>query len=284
MHTEVLNPRRTPRVPHRCTVEVRDRFASWRAETEDLGPRGCQLVTPRLAAPGRELSLTIRCQAIGREIKVTGRVVWSRAVAPSRLGVEFHPGRTDAGWFEQLLAASPEAARRVRQSPDRLPRTARLHLGDPPRLLADFTAEEVAVLKRVGRGLTVDELSRAMGSAFPRVRGAVFALLARRMLVLAPGEARDPARWQPTLEEAERALRAEGISLPAPTPPGPAGATGRTAAAQALFDEGIAHLTSGRVELAVARLREARTLAPGDRMIAGALERLAPWSGGTPEA
>jgi len=278
VHTEVLNPRRAPRVPQRCTVEVRDRFSSWLAETEDLGPRGCQLVTPRLAAPGRELSLTIRCDAIGRDIKATGRVVWSRAVEPSRLGVEFQHGRTESGWFEQLLQASPAVARRVQLSPDRLLRAAHLYLGDPPRHLTDFSAEEVAVLRRIGKGLTVDELARAMGSAFARVRGAVFALLSRRLLVLRRSEAADPERWRMTLESAERALQAEGIALPAPTTPGPAGASGRTAAAQALFDESIGHLTSGRIELAVARLREARALAPGDRMIAGALERLAPWS------
>ena len=278
MYTEVLNPRRAPRLPHRCTVEVRDRFSSWLAETEDLGPRGCQLVTPRLTAPGRELSLTIRCGAIGRDIKATGKVVWSRAVEPSRLGVEFQPGRTEAGWFDRLLQANPAVARRVQLSPDRLPRSARLHLGEPPRFLTDFSAEEVAVLRRIGRGLTVDELARAMGSAFERVRGAVFALLSRRLLVLEPGEATGPERWRKTLDAAEQALRAEGIALPAPTTPGPAGASGRTAAAQALFDESVGHLTSGRLELAVARLREAQALAPADRMIAGALERLAPWS------
>jgi hypothetical protein len=259
-------------------VEVRDRFSSWLAETEDLGPRGCQLVTPRLAAPGRELTLTIRCVAIDREVKATGRVVWTRAEEPSRLGVEFQPGRTEAGWFEQLLQANPMIARRVKRCPDRLPRATRVYLGEPPRFVADFSAEEVAVLRRVGRGLTVDELARSLGSAFARVRGSLFALLSRGLLTLLPGEAAAPERWQRALEAAERSLQAEGIALPGPTTPGPAGAPGRTAAAQALFDESVGHLTSGRIELAVVRLREARALAPHDRMIAGALERLAPWS------
>lgn len=276
MPTEVLNPRRSPRIPHRCAVEVRDRFSTWLAETEDLGPRGCRLVTPRLAAPGRELALTIRCDAIDRAITAIGRVVWARVEAPSRLGVEFLPDRTEAGWFELLLQAGPVVARRLQRCPDRLPRAARVYLGDPPRLVADFTAEEVAVLRRIGRGLTVEELSRSLGSAFERVRGALFSLLSRGLLTLRPGEAAAPERWRRALEVAERALQAEGIALPGPTTPGPAGASGRTAAAQALFDESVGHLTSGRLELAVVRLREARALAPGDRMIAGALERLVP--------
>jgi len=278
LHTEVLNPRRAPRVPQRCTVEIRDRFAAWKAETEDLGPRGCQLVTPRLAAPGRELQLQIHCQAIGRTIKATGKVVWTRAQEPSRLGVEFQVGETEAGWFEMLMQADPAAALTVRRIPERLSRAATLYLGDPPRFLGDFSAEEVAVLGRVGAGVTVDGLARALGSAFERVRGSMFALVSRRYVVLTPREAVSPERWRPVLEGAERALAAEGIAIPAPTPAGPMGAVGRTAAAQALYDEGIGHLTAGRIEVAVSRLRDARAMAPDDALIKGALERLAPWA------
>jgi len=259
-------------------VEIRDRFAAWTAQTEDLGPRGCQLVTPRLAAPGRALQLQIHCAAIGRTIRATGTVVWSRAQAPSRLGVEFETGRTDPGWFELVLRADPRGSDIIRRIPERISRAATLYLGDPPRFLGDFSAEEVAVLRRIERGVSVDGLARALGSAFERVRGAVFALVARRYLVLTPGEAVEPARWKLVLDAAERSLAAEGVLLPAPTPAGPLGAVGRTAAAQALFDEGIGHLTAGRIEVAVARLREARTLAPDDSLIAGALQRLAPWA------
>lgn len=278
MHTEVLNPRRAPRAPQRCTVEIRDRFAAWKAETEDLGPRGCQLVTPRLAAPGRELHLQIRCDAIGRTIKATGKVVWARAQEPSRLGVEFELGRTEGGWFDALMRSDPAAAQQVRRIPERLQRTARLHLGEPPRFLSDFSAEEVSILREVGAGITVAGLARALGSAFERVRGALFALVARRQLVLSPAEAVPPERWKAPLAAAQKALAAEGIAIPAPTPSGPLGAVGRTAAAQALYDEGIGHLTAGRIEVAVARLRDAKKLAPDDPLITGALQRLAPWA------
>ena len=278
MHTEVLNPRRAPRVPQRCTVEIRDRFAAWKAETEDLGPRGCQLVTPRLAAPGRELQLQIRCDAIGRTIKATGKVVWTRAQEPSRLGVEFQVAPSEAGWFDVLMLADPGAALTARRIPERLSRAARLFLGDPPRYLGDFSAEEVAVLTRIGAGTTVDGLAQALGSAFERVRGSMFALVSRRFLVLTPGEAVPHGRWKAVLEGAEKALAAEGIAIPSPTPAGPLGAVGRTAAAQALYDEGIGHLTAGRIVVAVARLRDARALAPSDSLIKGALERLAPWA------
>jgi hypothetical protein len=275
---DILNPRRAPRLLLRCKVEVRDRFATWLAETEDLGPRGCQLVTPRLASRGRDLQLGLRCQALGRTVRATGRVIWSRAQVPSRLGVEFDVGRTDLGWFEAVLKADPSLTVALKRAPERLARTALLRLGQPPRFMGDFSAEEVAILRRVGPGLTADELSRQLGTAFERVRGALFALLARRLLVLSPEEAVPESRWREVLAAAERALAAEGIRLPAPTPPGPLGAPGRTAAAQALYDEGIGHLTAGRIEVAVTRLREAQALSPTDPLIAGALGRLAPWA------
>ena len=275
--TALINPRRSPRVTHRCRVEVRDRFSAWTASTEDLGPLGCQLVTPRLASPGRQLKLKIHCDAIGQTIETSGTVVWSRSESPSRLGVEFPVQRGTPPWFDVLLRALPQAAASSRRTPPRLAREAVLRLGEPPAFITDFSAEEVAVLRRVGAGVSVESLSRQLGSAFPRVKGAIFALLSRRMLVLHASEAGDPARWNLPIAQAERALAASGVKLPAPTE-GPGAATGRSAAAQALFDEGIAHLTAGRIEVAVSRLREARRLAPNDSLISGALQRLAPWA------
>jgi hypothetical protein len=277
VNTELLNPRRAPRVSHRCRVEVRDRFSAWTASTEDLGPLGCQLVTPRLASPGRELKLKIHCDAIGQTIETSGKVVWSRSESPSRLGVEFPAQRAMPAWFDVLVRADPQAAASARRSPPRISHDTMLRLGAPPTFISDFSAEEVAVLRRVGAGVTVGSLSRQLGSAFDRVKGAIFALLARRLLVLHASEAGDPARWNGPIAQAEKALAASGVKLPAPTE-GPGAATGRSAAAQALFDEGIAHLTAGRVEVAVARLREARRLAPTDPLISGALQRLAPWA------
>jgi hypothetical protein len=277
VQNELLNPRRAPRLTHRCRVEVRDRFSAWTAATEDLGPLGCQLVTPRIAAPGRDLKLKIYCDAIGQTIEATGRVVWTRAESPSRLGIQFQADRAPPAWFDVLLRADPQAAATSQRLPDRLPRQTMLRLGPPPRFIADFSAEEVAVLRRIGAGITVEALARQLGSAFDRVCGSIFALLARRLLVLAAADAVPPESWNGPLAAAEKSLAAAGVKLPAPTV-GPNGAGGRSAAAQNLFDEGIAHLTAGRIEVAVSRLREARRLAPTDPLIAGALQRLAPWA------
>ena len=273
---DVLNPRRSPRVPLRCRVEVRDRFAAWSAETEDVSPLGCQLVTPRLVAAGRTLRLDIRCTPLGRDVRAVGRVVWSKARSPVRLGVEFDAPRTDVGWFDQLLRVNPLLERAMRRAPARLPRASPLFLGVPPRNPVEASAEEVAVAARVGDGITVEALALSLGSAFARVRATLFSMLARRLLVLEQGQAVPASRWAGWLAEATRSLALQGIALPAPTPAGPRGAAGRAAAAQALYDEGIAHLGAGRVDLAVDRLREAKAMAPGNPLIAGALGRLAP--------
>ena len=271
---DILNPRRAPRVPLRCRVDVQDRFTAWSAETEDVSPFGCQLLVPRLVAAGRTLRLDIRCTPLGRTIRATGRVVWSRPRSPVRLGVEFEVPAIEDGWVDQLLKVNPLLARSLRRAPPRLPRTSPLFLGLPPRNAFEATPEEVAVLSRIGDGTTVEALALALGSAFERVRGTIFSLLARRMVVVEPGEAVPAAHWSAWLAVAARSVALQGKALPAPTPAGPRGAAGRTAAAQALYDAGIAHLGAGRMDLAVDRLREARVLAPRDPLIAGALERL----------
>src|SRR5512132_4561781 len=138
MRADILNPRRLPRVPLRCTVDIRHRFSTWSGQTEDLGPGGCQIVSPRAVDPGRELKLVIRCDALGRPIEESGKVVWSRAEAPARLGVAFKK-REEGGWFEALLAADPAASRIAHGVPDRLPRQTRVYLGRPPQLLLDFS-------------------------------------------------------------------------------------------------------------------------------------------------
>ena len=282
LNTELVNPRKAPRLAHRCRVEVRDRFAAWTASTEDLSPLGCQLVTTRLASPGRELKLRIHCDAIGQTIETSGRVVWLRAETPSRLGVRFEGALAAPAWFDVLLRSEPGSAVASRRAPARLGPETVLRLGTPPRFMTDFSAEEVAVLRRIGGGITIETLARQLGSAFLRVRSAIFALMARRLVVLSAAEAGDPATWNLPLLAAERSLASAGVKLPASTV-GPNGAGGRSAAAQGLFDEGISHLTAGRIEVAVAKLREARRLAPTDSLILGALQRLAPWAAGEVE-
>src|SRR5512147_2756229 len=162
MTTDILNPRRAPRVPLRCTVDIRHRFSTWSGQTEDLGPGGCQIVSPRAVDPGRELKLVIRCDALGRPLEEAGKVVWTRADAPARLGIAFS-AKAGAAWFETLLASDPVARGAARSVPDRLPRQTRVYLGKPPQLLVDFSPVERELLRRIGSGVTIDALARSFG-------------------------------------------------------------------------------------------------------------------------
>ena len=204
---DVLNPRRAPRVPIRCTVEIRHRALAWNAEIEDLGPRGCQVRTPRMISRGREVRLTIRPEELGgRTIVLSGKVVWARPDSPSRIGVGFDAG-TDVSWFEELLGADPVAQRAALRIPERIPFEARLYLGLPPRRTTAFSPDEIAVLRAAAACSTVEQLARAMGDAFEPARGRLFSLIGRRMVTLDAALAASPDRWRHILGDVVGARR-----------------------------------------------------------------------------
>jgi hypothetical protein len=272
MAADILNPRRVPRVPLRAAVDIRHRFSSWSGQTEDVGPGGCQIVSPRPVEPGRELKLVIRCDALGRPVGASGKVVWARAEAPVRLGVAFKPD-AESDWFDALLAADPVASRVARSCPDRLARETRVFLGKPPQLVVDFSPIEVELLRRVGSGITIDALARSYGPDFDdRTAGALFSLVARHFLVFDKIASVGVARWKGVLLDAE----------PQPPVAEPEAARGRDAGrpvpAQRLFDEAMVHIGAGRLGFAVDRLREAQRIAPGDEAIEATLKRIAKWA------
>jgi hypothetical protein len=246
-------------------VELRHRFSAWSAETEDLGPAGCQVVTPRMLSRGRDVRVRLRPGELGRVVNLDARVVWTRPEAPSRIGIAFAPG-SGQDWFAELVAADPVAERILARTPDRLPSSARLFLGVPPIYVADFSADEEAVLRAAAGGLTVEGLARTMGDGFDRARGALFSLVSRRLVVLDPASSVPPHRWRHLLGDVTVAPKVRARDA-------------RGAPAQALYDEGIAHLNAGRLGLAVQRFREALESAPHDEVLEGAVRRLGPWAG-----
>ncbi len=271
MRADILNPRRVPRVPLRCTVDIRHRFSTWSGQTEDLGPGGCQIVSPRPVDPGRELKLVIRVDALGRPIDATGKVVWSRADAPARLGVAFKRD-ADATWFDALLAADPVASRVARSVPDRLPRQTRVYLGKPPQLLVDFSPVERELLRRIGSGVTLDALARSFGPELDeRIAGSLFSLVARHFVVFDRVASVGVARWRDALADAEDPRSAGDLAMGRPPD------AKRPLQAQRLYEEAMVHIGAGRLGFAVDRLREAQRLAPDDEAIEGTLRRIAQW-------
>lgn len=114
--------RRYPRLPARCRVRIRDRFGVWDAQTEDVGPRGCRLVTARPQSVGALVSLSVQAEGVSRALEVAGQIVWAQAERPARAGVSFAggPSLPDAispgVWFESVRAvqqALEEAAAEI---------------------------------------------------------------------------------------------------------------------------------------------------------------------------
>jgi len=266
MQGDILNPRRALRVTVRCAVEIRHRFITWRGETEDIGPRGCQIVTARVLDPGREVKLAIRSDAVGRTVGVKGKVIWSRREAPSRLGISFERG-IEKRWLDEVMTSDPAAERAARVVPDRLARRMRLYLGRPPNLVVDFTPTELEILHRVGPGVTLDALARSFGPELhERIRGTLFSLFTRRFLVTDPASSVGVAPWASILSDGERAALHR-----------PAHGARRPLEAQRLYDEALAHIGAGRFGLAVDRLHDALRLSPEDETIASTAKRLARW-------
>ncbi len=231
--------------------------------SEDLGPGGCQLVTPHLVPAGNEVRLSIELPGQGRTVEGTAMVVWSRAAQPSRLGLRFATEAPDRNWLEPLLAVEPRLASAARRRPSGLPWRARLFLGRPPMLIVDFTRDELAVLRRIRPGITVVELVASFGRSPERLVGALFALVGRRQIVLEEGASAGPDSWSEVLAEAEAAEGADGITLEHPLPE--LLRDGPQTDAQRLVAEGREHLAAGRLSLAAERFRQARILAPDDK-------------------
>lgn len=288
MEPEILNPRRMPRVPVRCAVEIRRVLTSWAGETEDLGPGGCQIVTARAVPPGRSLRLSIRCDPIGRTVSATGNVVWLQNTSPVRIGVQFVRAALEGSWFQALLAADAAAARIARNTLDRLPGRMSAFLGRPPEIVLDFSPEELFVLSAVGDGISLGALSRALGPAFDRARGALFSLVHRRLVVLDPAQSFRLDAWRHVLGAPAAPRVDTGTTPPPPSSPGSpdarpgaapaAPAVARPAQAQRLYDEGVSLASSGQMSAAVERIRAALAHAPDDEGIWAALERLRRWA------
>ncbi|HEY6101190.1 MAG TPA: PilZ domain-containing protein [Anaeromyxobacter sp.] len=166
--------RRFPRVLTRCRVRIRDRFGVWDAETEDVGPRGCRIVTLRPQTVGALVSLTLESERVPEPLEVTGQIVWARADRPARAGISFAGGTSSPGaiapgpWFETILAAERAA------HPSGLP---------GPEIVIQIDGPEHAPDPLVER--LVHRAEQLLGGG----ERAAAELIFRRALALAPGDA-----------------------------------------------------------------------------------------------
>jgi hypothetical protein len=201
MAEAIQNPRRVPRAPARCEARcLLPGGGFWATDTTDLGPKGCQLQAPGPFRKGDPVKLVLTSERIGDALATTGTVAWASAGAPWRIGVAFDAPylSTTGAWFDQLLKAYPGLAT-VQRAPHALEVTATLRLGPAPRERPDLAAEEVAVLRAVGAGLTVGALRERLGQDWPAFEGQLFAMLGKRLLTLDAAAAAPPEAWAPHL-------------------------------------------------------------------------------------
>jgi hypothetical protein len=210
----------------RCRARVAASGGHFETETEDVGARGCQVVSPRLVRRGEAIEVALTSEKLPEPLRVTGKVAWVSAQPPWRVGIAFDEGHVPAGerWFERLVAATPGLGS-FRRVPEKISLDATVYLGPPPRFLLDFTAEEAVLLRAIGSGARLDELRARVRDRWPVAQRAFFSLLARQAVTLARGQAAHPDAWKKILTEIEASLAVESLGTAAPSlaaPPAPA--------------------------------------------------------------
>jgi hypothetical protein len=274
------------------------------AETEDVGPGGCMVISPRPLPPGVSLRLAIDVEGIPDRLSVLGLVAWAQQGTRSRAGVAFarsQPGGVSPqAWFQRMVQSQPGLAARMSRAPDKLWLDRPVYLLAPPRYILDFSDAEASLLRRIDNGQT----PRQLGDGLPveAVGKILFGLFEKRALTLALGESVPAWRWREVLDRASGGAPAprSPASPPgrAPAPPllrpvpapfqAPASAVRpanpadlgarrgtRPQEAQECLDRALAASAEGHLHTAISLLRRALQLAPRDAEIAEALGKLA---------
>jgi hypothetical protein len=196
------NPRRVPRETIRCKARLALPSGSVDTTTEDIGSRGCQVVLPAAPRRGEAVTISLSAPRYPAALRVDGRVVWVSPQSPWRVGVAYDasslPGA--AQWMEGLRKAAPELFTMTRRTPDRLSVDAMIFLGAVPRL-ADFTDDEMTVLRTIGAGSRLGDLRKALSEAWPMMARAFFSLLGQGHVLLSRGASTHPAAWKEILGE-----------------------------------------------------------------------------------
>jgi hypothetical protein len=193
----IVNARHSPRAEVRCQARAPLLGGGfWSADTEDIGPRGCQLIAPARFTPGDGIELEISSERVSDPLWVGGRIAWAANEPPWRVGIAFSDQDQDAAarWFDRLVAAFPGLDSSL-LAPKKIPADAMVYLGRAPRLRPPLLPHEVAVLRAVGGGVTAAALRTQMGSGWENGQGALFALLGRRFLTLTAADAAPADSW-----------------------------------------------------------------------------------------
>ena len=307
----VQNPRKFPRIQARYRVVVSHGGAGWSAETFDVSPTGCQIITPRPMQVGTAIKLVIEAPKPSPPLSVFGLVAWMADQGRIRAGIIFaerQPDGDPAAWFRKLVASQPGVEGSMRRFPDRLPMETKLFLRPPPQFIFDFGPDETAFLRALGDGITIDNLVRKGLFSAPQVARMVFALLDQRVITLSLGEAAPAWKWKAALADFESqggerqpaqapaprpppppvarpdpppvARPAKAPEAAAPAPPTPPAAPARppmvrSPEAQECLDLATSAVSMGEISTAIGLLRRGLQLSPRDPEISALLGELA---------
>ncbi len=191
----ITNPRKALRVPLRCVARLAVGETRVEGHTEDVGARGCRVVTAFRIEPNTLVRLALDGSGAAATLRVEARVVWSAANGAWHQGLSYlvddHPAAD--GWFDALAAARPELLFFDRV-PDRVPVAARVYVAaSQPGPISD---DEAAVLLVACTEATVADLRERLGADWPRAQHALFALLTRGLITLDPSDAGGPDGWR----------------------------------------------------------------------------------------
>jgi hypothetical protein len=214
----IENPRQDPRVRVRCAASISTgRGPPLRASSEDVSRHGCQLISPRTFPRGTTLWIELAAAESPAPLRAVGEVAWSSPLEPWRLGISFTESsrQTATRFFDGLVAARPGMAT-WRRIPSRVSLGAMVWPAPPPRLVVDFTADEVSVLRAVGSGATVQEVRAKLQDRWDRAQRSFFKLLSNGALTLQRGGSVPFSNWSEILERLEAEEAAEVRPLPPP--------------------------------------------------------------------
>ncbi len=92
-----------------CRVEAQSHAGVWSGVTEDLGPRGCRVVTAHRPRLGELAAVTLSTDLFDEPLEIAARVAWA---AHDRVGLVFATPSAGGGasspraWLERLAAES----------------------------------------------------------------------------------------------------------------------------------------------------------------------------------
>jgi len=194
----ISNPRKALRVPLSRVAHLAVGERRLEGRTEDVGARGCRVVTAFPLEPDTTVHLLLDGSDAASALRVEARVVWTTANGGCHQGLSYAVADRPAAdaWFDAVAEADPELLMFDRV-PDQVPNAARVYVASSqPGPVSD---DEAALLRLAFAQASVAELRDRFGDDWARAQRSLFALLDRGVITLDPAEAGDAAGWRSQL-------------------------------------------------------------------------------------